>query len=83
MLARQDVSPIVIRAEYDDEARVWVAQSEEIPLVTEADTYELLLQKLPNLIQDVLDENADPRVGTAVPFELITHSHAAPRVHAA
>jgi hypothetical protein len=82
MLAPQEVSPIVIRAEYDEEARVWVAQSEEIPLVTEAETYEILLRKLPDLIQDVLDENADPRMGTAVPFSLVTQSHATPRVHA-
>jgi hypothetical protein len=42
-----------------------------------------LLQKLPDLIQVVLNENADPRMGTAVPFELITLSHATPRVDAA
>jgi hypothetical protein len=77
------MSPIVIRADFDEEAEVWVAQSDEIPLVTEAATYELLLKKLPNLIQDVLEENGDSRTGTEVPFELVTQSRAGPRVDAA
>jgi hypothetical protein len=48
MLDRQraEVAAIQIRAEYDDEAHVWVAQSDEIPLVTEAVTFEILCQKL-------------------------------------
>jgi hypothetical protein len=65
---------VVIRADYDEEAQVWVAQSDEIPLVTEAATVEVLCQKLPSLIQDVLGENGDARVGKDVPFELIIQS---------
>lgn len=70
--------PISIRVEYDEDARVWVAQSDEIPLVTEADTFELLCSKLPDMIQNVLSENADARAGQDVPFELITHSQSLP-----
>jgi hypothetical protein len=70
--------PISIRVEYHEEARVWVAQSDDIPLVTEADTFELLYSKLPDMIQDVLSENADARAGQDVPFELITHSQSLP-----
>jgi len=62
--------PIIIRVEYDEDAHVWVAQSDEIPLVTEADTFELLYSKLPDMIQDVLSENADARAGQNFPFEL-------------
>jgi hypothetical protein len=65
---------ILIRADYDDEVRVWVAQSDEIPLVTEAATFEILCQKLPSLIQDVLDENGDARADKDVSFELIIQS---------
>jgi hypothetical protein len=85
MLARHqaEMAAILIRAEYDEEARVWVAQSDEIPLVTEAVTFEILCQKLPSLIQDVLGENGDARAGKDVPFELITHSHSAPRAKVA
>ncbi|MEA2894457.1 MAG: hypothetical protein QOJ84_72 [Bradyrhizobium sp.] len=85
MLARQQVemAAILIRADYDDEAQVWVAQSDEIPLVTEAVTFEILCQKLPSLIQDVLGENGDVRAGKDVPFELTIQSHSAPRAKVA
>jgi uncharacterized protein DUF1902 len=85
MVARQQAETvaILIRADYDDEAHVWVAQSDAIPLVTEAATFEILCQKLPSLIQDVLDENGDSRAGQEVPFELVTRSHSAPRAKVA
>ncbi len=47
-----------------------------------ADTFERLYQKMPDLIQDVLSENGDPRAGADVPFELVTHSYS-PRVRVA
>jgi hypothetical protein len=78
-----DMAAIQIRADYDEEAHVWVAQSDEIPLVTEAATFEILCQKLPSLIQDVLGENGDARVGQDVAFELITQSHSVPRADVA
>ncbi|HXO69875.1 MAG TPA: DUF1902 domain-containing protein [Bradyrhizobium sp.] len=80
---RAEMTAIVIRADYDEDAHVWVAQSDEIPLVTEAATFEILCQKLPSLIQDVLGENGDARVGQDVPFELITQSHSLPRAKVA
>jgi Domain of unknown function (DUF1902) len=80
---RAEMAAIQIRADYDEEAHVWVAQSDEIPLVTEAATFEILCQKLPSLIQDVLVENGDSRVGQDVPFELITQSHSLPRAEVA
>ena len=75
--------PISIRVEYDEEARVWVAQSDEIPIVTEADTFEILYRKLPDMIQDVLIDNGDPRAGQDLPFELITPSSSLPRMRVA
>jgi hypothetical protein len=80
---QMDMAAIQIRADYDEEAHVWVAQSDEIPLVTEAATFEILCQKLPSLIQDVLGENGDTRAGQDVPFELITQSHSVPRAKVA
>lgn len=74
---------ITIRVDYDEDAQVWVAQCDEIPLVTEADTFERLYRKMPDLIQDVLGENGDPRAGAEVPFELVTHSHSGPRARVA
>src|ERR1700721_2362042 len=46
---------IRIRAEYDPEASVWVAQSDDIPLVTEAETVDALRAKLPGMISDLIE----------------------------
>ena len=47
-----------IRAVWDDEAKVWVAESSDVPgLITEADTVSALVQKLKYLIPELLDEN--------------------------
>ena len=65
---------LIINVDYDEEAQVWVAQSDTIPLVTEADTFEILYRKLPDMIQDVLLDNGDPRAGQQIDYELITQS---------
>jgi predicted RNase H-like HicB family nuclease len=60
-----------IRAEWDDKARVWVATSDDVPgLATEADTMELLTQKLERLVPELLEEN-DLLVSGEVAFELL------------
>lgn len=60
-----------VRAEWDDEAQVWVATSDDVPgLVTEADTLESLSVKLESLIPELLDLNGFPN-GEEVPFELL------------
>ena len=42
--------PYFIRAEWDEEANVWVASSEDVPgLATESETLENLIQKLKNV----------------------------------
>lgn len=46
---------IIVRAIWDAEAQVWVAESENVPgLATEADTIEALTAKLRNLIPELL-----------------------------
>ncbi len=50
------------------EAKVWVAESNDIPLVTEAPTVEALLAKLPDIIQDLLEDERDGQE-VEVPFE--------------
>ena len=60
-----------IRAEWDEEASVWVATSDDVPgLVSEADTIEQLSAKLEVLIPELLDANGYPDVRD-VPFELL------------
>ena len=52
-------SIIEIFAEWDSEARVWVAESEDVPgLVAEASTPEELKEKLRVLIPELLELNA-------------------------
>ena len=46
---------IVVRATWDPEASVWVAESDDLPLVTEAPTIAALQAKLPGIIQDLLE----------------------------
>lgn len=49
--------PVVIHADWDPEAAVWVATSQDVRgLVTEAETIELLRAKLPGMILDLLEE---------------------------
>jgi predicted RNase H-like HicB family nuclease len=49
--------PIVIHADWDPEAAVWVATMQDLRgLVTEADTIEALRAKLPGMILDLLEE---------------------------
>lgn len=65
---------LFIHAEWDDEARVWVATSDDVPgLATESETVEALIAKLEVLIPELLDAN-DGQSGASegVPFELLT-----------
>ena len=47
-----------VRAEWDDEDKVWVATSDDVPgLATEAETMEELSKKLEVMIPELLTEN--------------------------
>jgi predicted RNase H-like HicB family nuclease len=50
--------PYSVRAEWDGEAGVWVASSDDVPgLATGADTFEELIEKLKVVIPELLEEN--------------------------
>jgi predicted RNase H-like HicB family nuclease len=61
-----------VHADWDEEAKVWVASSEDVPgLATEAETAEDLVQKLKTLIPELLSLNG--RTYTKpIAFELLT-----------
>lgn len=60
-----------VRAEWDDEAAVWVATSDDVPgLATEADTLEALSAKLEVLVPELLNANGY-QDEAEVPFELL------------
>jgi hypothetical protein len=51
-----------VRAEYDAEAHVWVATSDDVPgLVTEADDLDALRAKLPTMARELIElDNVGP-----------------------
>ncbi|HXC13976.1 MAG TPA: DUF1902 domain-containing protein [Stellaceae bacterium] len=49
-----------VRAEWDDEAQVWVAESSNLPgLVTEAETVEGLFEQLRVMVPELLSYSPD------------------------
>jgi predicted RNase H-like HicB family nuclease len=69
-LAMED--PIQVHAFWDDDARVWVAESGDVPgLVTEAESVDQLIEKLKILIPELLAENGVERAGN-IPFRLVS-----------
>jgi len=64
--------PFFIRAEWDEEARVWVATSEDVPgLATEAETVEGLIEKLRGMIPELLEANG-LSLAQEVQFEVLS-----------
>lgn len=50
----------VVRALWDEEANVWVAESSDVPgLVTEAETVEILMDKLRVMVPELLVLNGE------------------------
>jgi predicted RNase H-like HicB family nuclease len=61
---------INVSAFWDDEAKVWVAESEQVPgLIAEAEIVEELLGKLETLIPELLELNQGLQLNT-VPVNL-------------
>jgi len=64
--------PLFVHAEWDDEAEVWVASSDDVPgLATEGSTIEGLIEKLKVMIPELLEANGEAVEGQ-VPFEILT-----------
>mgnify|MGYP000319844757 CR=1 FL=1 len=71
-IMRDPMKPYFIRAEWDDEACVWVASSDDVPgLATESETLEALVQKLRTMVPELLEANGVAS-GSEVAFELLT-----------
>ncbi len=62
-----------IKAEWDHEAGVWVASSDDVPgLATGADTFEELIAKLKLVIPELLEENGLLAAGAdEIPFAVV------------
>lgn len=64
---------LTVRANWDAQALVWVAESDDVPgLITEADDLEALISKLRIMIPELLEANgALPPNVDELPFSLI------------
>ena len=72
-----------IKATWDDDAKVWVAESDDVPgLITEADTVSALVQKLKYLIPELLNANGCSD-DDEIPFKLISEIASTTYRHAA
>ncbi|MGH7794336.1 MAG: DUF1902 domain-containing protein [Candidatus Binatia bacterium] len=66
---------IKVKAEWDTEAKVWVAESEDVPgLAAEAESPDHLLEKLKVLIPELLELN-DSQFGKYSSLDLIIQYH--------
>ena len=67
-----DTKPLFIRAEWDEEASVWVATSDDVPgLATEEATMEALIAKLKIIVPELLEANGIA-LKQEIPFEVMT-----------
>ena len=72
-----------IKATWDDDAKVWVAESDDVPgLITEADTVSALVQKLKYLIPELLNANRYTD-DDEIPFKLTSEIASTTYRHAA
>lgn len=51
------MSKIVINVMWDQEARVWVAINDELPIATESDTYEGLVKRIQDIVPEMAEAN--------------------------
>ena len=74
---------LLVRAFWDDEARVWVATSDDVPgLATEADTVDALVKKLQTMIPELLEANGCACTDE-ISFKLLSECTAVAHRHAA
>jgi hypothetical protein len=88
IVARSNTTKFRIQAEWDADAGMWVATSEDVRgLATEAPTVEALLDKLRVIVPELLELNGQlsPADGkpTEVPFELVATAQATARLSSA
>lgn len=68
---------IIVKAAFDHEAGVWYIESSDLfGLNVEATSIESLMQKLPAVVADLLEDDPDyiAAGGGEVPIELIAHT---------
>jgi hypothetical protein len=67
----------VVTAVWDEEAKVWVAESDAVPgLITEAETSDEIIRKLQTLVPELLELNGRLRKGRTAPLEIVAQFEA-------
>lgn len=77
------IKRLEVHATWDEESKVWVATSEDVPgLATEAETSEELIEKLKVLIPELLEANSVLGGDThaEIPFHLVSEREAKARL---
>ena len=65
---------IIVRADWDDKAQVWVATSSDIDgLALESETLDGLMDKVPGALADLIELNGSPAPGDTpdIPFYIM------------
>jgi hypothetical protein len=77
------MAKLIVYADWDDKARVWVATSDDVlGLAIEAPTLDRLAERLRVVVPELLEANGqipphgDDVEDIEVPFSLIAHQHA-------
>jgi Domain of unknown function (DUF1902) len=69
------MNSIIVKAEWDVEASVWVAQSDDVPgLVAESASLENLRPKVLAMISDLIELNNMKVELTEIPVHIVAHS---------
>ncbi|MEM9243011.1 MAG: DUF1902 domain-containing protein [Pseudomonadota bacterium] len=68
------MKPITVRTEWDNEAQLWVAVSDDVArLATEHHAFDALVEKLKVMIPELLKANGQQLVeGTQIPFHVFS-----------
>ena len=68
---------IIVKATWDDEAKVWVATTDDIVgLATEADTLEELREKILTMIHELLELNGSDIDAAEIPVHIVAEQTA-------
>jgi Domain of unknown function (DUF1902) len=71
MTSSQQGKIFEIRAEWDDEAEVWWCSNDELPLTTEAPTFEQLVSRVLEIAPEIAAENGLAAPGDQIEVHVI------------
>ena len=53
---------------WDDEASVWVAENDDIPIALESDSLDVLIERVKNAVPELLEHNGKNQTNTVLHF---------------